>query len=165
MDVVIRLSHDLTPDALGPLVEEGRRAGLVFVGRLAADLGSGANRFDRAGECLLVADAGGMVVGVCGLNADPYTADPAVGRVRRLYVREAFRGRGVGRGLVQAVVTAAAGRFARLRVRTDDPRAGRLYERLGFRPVADPACTHALDLPRPPAAVTSRAGPASRRSA
>jgi len=50
-------------------------------------------------------------------------------------------------------MSSAAGRFARQRVRTENPEAGRLYERLGFRPVAGEAdCTHALEpaLPNEP---------------
>jgi GNAT superfamily N-acetyltransferase len=145
--VVIRPYGDLTPDALAPLVAESEWAGWKFVCRLADDLRSGANRFDLPGECLVVAVSGDAVVGACGLNADPYAGDPSVGRVRRLYVSAAHRGSGVGRRLVGAVVAAAVGRFRRLRVRTESPVAGRLYERLGFVPVVGVAdCTHALDL-------------------
>jgi GNAT superfamily N-acetyltransferase len=87
------------------------------------------------------------VVGVCGLTIDPYAADPAVGRVRRLYVLRAFRGRGVGRGLVEAVVRAAGERFRTLRLRTESPEAAVFYERLGFQPVAGvPDCTHVREL-------------------
>ncbi len=147
MEMVIQPAGDLPPDALAPLVAESEQAGWRFVRRLADDLRLGANRFDLQGECLFVALASGTVVGVCGLNRDPYLADSSVGRVRRLYVLAAHRGSGVGRRLVQAVVSAATGQFRRLRVRTENPQAGRLYERLGFVPVAREAdCTHALDL-------------------
>lgn len=94
-----------------------------------------------------MARRGDDVVGVCGLNVDPYSHDPAVGRVRRLYVMEACRHAGVGRRLVEGVMNAAAGHFRRLRVRTENPRAGRLFERLGFVPTAgEPDCTHAMEL-------------------
>jgi hypothetical protein len=52
----------------------------------------------------------------------------------------------VGRHLVRVVVAAAAGSFCSLRVRTENPGAGRLYERLGFTPVEGPDCTHLLRL-------------------
>jgi GNAT superfamily N-acetyltransferase len=105
-----------------------------------------------------------LLIGVCGLNADPYVADEATGRVRRLYVLRAYRGRGVGRQLLRAVLAAAAGRFQRLRVRTESPEAGRLYQRLGFQPVADRAdCTHTLELVRAaPASGTSSGRSGSR---
>jgi GNAT superfamily N-acetyltransferase len=52
-----------------------------------------------------------------------------------LFVREAVRGRGVGRALVEAVVRSARGRGCRrveLDVNEDNPPALALYERVGF---------------------------------
>jgi GNAT superfamily N-acetyltransferase len=85
-----------------------------------------------------VAVQDGRVIGVCGLNVDPYAGIPRVGRVRHLYVLTAHRRGGVGRSLVEAVVDAAGDRFDELRLRTQNPAAARLYERLGFA-----ACTAA----------------------
>lgn len=107
------------------------------------------NRFDRLGETLLVAESAGRVVGVCGLNVDPYAARPGIGRVRHLYVLIADRRRGTGARLVGAIMESARGHFATLRLRTNNPAAARLYERLGFARadgVAD--CTHVLELGR-----------------
>ena len=147
MEVAVHRLHDLPADALAPLVAEGERGGWRFVRRLADEWAAGTNRFDRAGEGLFAAVAGGVVVGVCGLNADPYAADPTIGRIRRLYVLRVYRRHGVGRRLAEEAVHAARGRFRSLRVRTESAGAGRLYERLGFVPaVGVPACTHALRL-------------------
>jgi GNAT superfamily N-acetyltransferase len=138
---------DLPPDALALLIAESEREGWRFVRRLADEWAVGTNRFDRPGEALFAASVDGALVGVCGLNVDPYAADPAVGRVRRLYVLQAFRGRGVGRRLVHAVIQSARARFRSLRVRTEGAAAGRLYGRLGFVPaVGVPDCTHILVL-------------------
>jgi ribosomal protein S18 acetylase RimI-like enzyme len=79
----------------------------------------------------------GRLLGVCGLNVDPYAGDERVGRVRHLYVLSTCRGRGVGRQLVRRVIVAAQGRFDELRLRTNNPAAARLYEALGFRPSED----------------------------
>jgi GNAT superfamily N-acetyltransferase len=134
-------------EGLTALIAESERHGLRFVRRLAEDWTGGADRFDRPGEALFVARIAGEIVGVCGLNVDPYAGAPAVGRVRHLYVLSARRRLGVGRELVTAVVRAARGRFEILRLRTQSPDAARLYERLGFRRTAGvPACTHVLDL-------------------
>lgn len=147
MDVTIEPTCDLRATDLAPLVAEADRAGWRFVRRLVDEWASGVNRFAGPGEALFLARAGGVVVGVCGLTQDPYASDPTVGRVRRLYVLEAVQGRGVGRRLVEAVLRAAVGRFRTLRVRTENPTAGRLYERLGFRPTpALPDCTHVRDV-------------------
>lgn len=138
---------ELRAEALGPLVAESERAGLRFVRRLVDEWASGRNRFDQPGEACFAARLGGQVVGVCGLNVDPYAATPGVGRVRHLYVLTAYRKRGVGERLVREVIAAAWGRFGVLRLRTQNPPAARLYERLGFRRCTDaPDCTHLMEL-------------------
>jgi GNAT superfamily N-acetyltransferase len=133
-------------DCLAALVEESERHGVRFVRRLVDEWASGANRFDGPGEALFVARIAGQVVGVCGLNVDPYAARPAIGRIRHLYVVLAYRRCGVGEALVREIVKAARGRFERLRLSTTNPAAARLYERLGFRPEAVEHCTHAMEL-------------------
>jgi ribosomal protein S18 acetylase RimI-like enzyme len=134
-------------DCLGPLIAESEAHGLRFVRRLADEWTSGINRFERPGETRLVAAIGERIVGVCGLNVDPYAARPDVGRVRHLYVLGACRRLGVGEQLVTAVIEAARGKFERLRLRTENPAAARLYERLGFQRQLDvPDCTHIMDL-------------------
>jgi GNAT superfamily N-acetyltransferase len=138
---------DLPSDALAPLIAESEREGWRFVRRLADEWAYGTNRFDRPGEALFVARVDGSIIGICGLNADPYAADETTGRVRRLYVLRAYRGKGIGSQLVRAVLAAAIGRFQRLRVRTDSLEAGELYQRLGFQRVSGVAdCTHTLQL-------------------
>ena len=149
--------RDVPPGGLDALVAESEAAGLALVRRLVADWASGANRFDRPREALFAAWWDGGVIGVCGLNLDPYAAVPGVGRVRHLYVLVAHRRLGVGRRLVEAVVAAARDGFATLRLRTGNPEAARLYEGLGFRRRLDvPECTHVLDLD------AARPTPASR---
>jgi ribosomal protein S18 acetylase RimI-like enzyme len=156
--VAVDQVRDLLPDALALLVADSECEGWRFVRRLADEWTSGRNRFDRPGEALFVARVSGSIVGVCGLNADPFAADRTTGRVRRLYVLREYRGRGFGEQLVRAVVAAASGRFRRLRVRTESWEADRLYQRLGFQPTAGEAdCTHAFDL------VTAEAGAATDR--
>ena len=137
---------ELRWDAVESLVVESEHAGLGFVRRLVDEWASGRNRFDRPGEVLLGAPTDGRFVGVCGLNVDPYTATPAVGRVRHLYVLESRRRLGVGRRLVEEIVRTAGGRFDTLRLRTHNPSAARLYEALGFRPSQEADCTHLMKL-------------------
>ena len=70
--------------------------------------------------------------------------------MRHLYVLTAHRRLGVGGKLVGAVVAAARGRFATLRLSTANPEAARLYESLGFRRHAgDAHCTHLMELRAP----------------
>ena len=132
--------------ALAALIAESETLGLGFLRRLADEWESGRNRFDAPGEVLLIATIDGVAVGVCGLNVDPYAGRPGDGRVRHLYVLRSHRRLGIGRQLLEAVLDAARGRFDRLHLRTGNPAAARLYERLGFHPVAGGDDSHVLEL-------------------
>ena len=144
--IIERLS-ELPSEAFDPLVAETEQAGLRFVHRLVEEWASGRNRFERPGEACFAALVDGRIVGVCGLNVDPYTAEPRVGRVRHLYVLSAYRKLGVGERLVAEVIAAGRGQFGILRLRTQNETAARLYERMGFRRCADLAdCTHLMEL-------------------
>ncbi len=133
MGPIVERLHDPTSNSIADLLSESERAGLRMVRRLVGEWESGANRFDRPGEVLLGAWINGRLVGVCGLNIDPYAGSERAGRVRHLYVLAAFRRRGIGGQLVRQVMEAAHARFDDLRLRTNDPAAARLYEALGFR--------------------------------
>lgn len=129
------------------LVAESEQAGLRFLRRLADEWTSGVNRFDRPGEALFGARIGRELVAVGGLNVDPYVQNPRIARVRHLYVLSAWRRHGIGARLVTEIVEAARGRFERLQLRTTNPEAARLYERLGFERRDDvPHCSHVLKL-------------------
>ena len=132
---------------LTPLMVESRQAGLRLLERLLDEWLRGGNRFNRPGEALWIAREDRRVVGVCGLNIDPYVNSRRVGRVRRLYVSMARRRRGIGRQLVERLITAARGTFGQLRLRTSNPAAARFYETLGFRRlVGGVQFTHVLNL-------------------
>jgi GNAT superfamily N-acetyltransferase len=145
--VQIERLTEASPDLFDALIAESERAGYRFVRRLADEWASGANRFDRLGEALFAAWTDGRLIGACGLNVDPYTPAPGVGRVRHLYVLTDYRRLGVGRRLVEQVLDAARGRFERLRLSTQNPAAAQLYERLGFeRRIGAADHTHLMEI-------------------
>ncbi len=147
MAAAIERLNELPKEGVSPLIAESEGAGLRFVCRLAEEWANGTNRFDRPGEALFAASIRGRMVGVCGLNIDPYAPAPRVGRVRHLYLLVAYRHLGVGRQLVDEVIRAARETFEHLRLRTENPAAARLYERMGFRRTAEVAdCTHLMEL-------------------
>ena len=128
------------------LAAEARGQGRDFVDRMDTEWRDGRNRFEAPGEVLFGAFDGDRLVGVGGLNRDPYVAAARIGRLRHLYVLQAWRRRGVGVALVGAVVDAARGRFDCVRLRTSAPPAARLYEALGFARLDDPTASHILRL-------------------
>jgi GNAT superfamily N-acetyltransferase len=141
--------HDLPADGVRELLADSEASGSRIVRRLVDEWADGTNRFDRPGEALFAAWVAGRLVGVCGLNVDPYAGDARIGRVRHLYVLTPLRRHGVGRRLVARVIEAAGNRFESLRLRTNNEAASRLYEAIGFRARDDAGeYTHVMDLAR-----------------
>jgi GNAT superfamily N-acetyltransferase len=135
----------------GALCAEARAEGYNFLDTLVREWEAGANRFDAPGEFLLGCfeeanfDEGNLVA-VGGLNRDPFAGLPEMGRLRRIYVRAAWRRKGIGALLVTALVAQARGHFQCVRLRAENPGAARLYERMGFLRAPGPDATHILHL-------------------
>ena len=84
---------------------------------------------------LLLARVDGVVAGCCGLRPLDTSDYPGAAEMKRLYVRRAFRGFGLGRTLAEAALDAArqAGYACVLLDTLSDMEAARaLYEDLGF---------------------------------
>jgi GNAT superfamily N-acetyltransferase len=76
----------------------------------------------------------GKAAGCAGLRK----ISPEAGELKRVFVRPAFRGKGIGRRLVLAVVEAARkNAYRRLRLDTlpSMKRAQELYRAMGFKPI------------------------------
>jgi GNAT superfamily N-acetyltransferase len=145
---IVRL-YDLPLPDIQPLMLESRTEHHRFVDRLVDEYVSGSNRFALPGEALYATYAGDTMVGVGGLNRDPYVNPDDTGRVRHLYVLPGWRGRGVGRRLMQQIVDEASDNFSMLTLRTFSPDASQFYVTIGFEPVSDiETVTHRLLLER-----------------
>lgn len=87
---------------------------------------------------LLLARVDGEVAGCCALRPLDSADYPNAAEMKRLYVRKAFRGFGLGRSLAEAVLDAArqAGYASVLLDTLDDMEAARaLYVELGFEEI------------------------------
>jgi ribosomal protein S18 acetylase RimI-like enzyme len=145
--IQIRQLTDLSSLDLDPLLETSKHEGSSIVTRLVEEFASGVNRFDRPGEALFGAFIGSLLVGVSGLNIDPYLNQPWTGRVRHLYILPDFRRRGIASELVGRVIEAAQGTFTRLTLYTNNPHADLLYQSLGFCTTTDQQyVTHIMSL-------------------
>ena len=135
-----------TPDDPGfiALRSESLAQHFNMLRRLAENWQSGKNRFSAPGEKLLGAFVGGQLVGICGLNVDPFSPQLRAGRIRHLYISDAFRRQNIGQQLLVAVITHSGTWFDFLNTHAP-PSAWPFYESLGFRPVYDePRVTHRL---------------------
>ncbi len=87
---------------------------------------------------LLLARVDGAIAGCCALRPMDSSDYPNASEMKRLYVRKAFRGFGLGRQLAEAILDEArrAGYSAVLLDTLDDMEAARaLYEDLGFEDI------------------------------
>jgi len=124
---------DITPDSPGFLAlrAQSMAEGFNMLRRLNENWLSGHNRFDRPGEKLIGAYADGLIVGVCGLNIDPFTQETGAGRMRHLYVDTEWRRNRVGSGLLSEILK-DAGRWFDF-INTNAPSSAfTFYERAGF---------------------------------
>jgi GNAT superfamily N-acetyltransferase len=147
------------PADLSPLISASLAEGFRFLERLRDDWASGQNRFEKPGEAFYVARDGSQLLGVCGLNQDPFSGDLAVGRMRRLYVAPPFRRHGVGSALVREAAAAASGRFAVIRLRSNTEEGDRFWRARGFSrlPAGDPDATHVLQIAQEGGTFSSKA--------
>lgn len=113
------------------LLDESQADGFGMLTRLKDEWESGVNRFDRRGETLFGVLAGGALVGVGGRNIDPFAGDPAIGRVRHVYVARDRRRDGVGRLIIAGILDDARSFFTCLHLRAPETAFG-FYDHMGF---------------------------------
>ena len=135
---------DLPVSAIHQMLEESTSTGYQLVQRTIDDWESGTNTFSKPGEKLWGLFLGPSLVGICGLNRDPYTTEPNTGRVRHLYVMEANRRKGYAALLIDEVMREAKQHFTTLRLFTENPAAAKFYEGLGFKNVDDDKVSHII---------------------
>ena len=128
-DLQLVIGH--LPAGFDDLREEARAEGYLFVERLAADWEARRMRFDGKGEALLAAHVAGVLAGIGGLTIEPVL--PGALRMRRFYVRAAFRRAGIGRTLATALLERARATGLLVTVNAA-PASVPFWESLGFAP-------------------------------
>ena len=140
---LIRIIDDL-PDGFDALLADAAAEGVGNMALLARDWAGGDQRFERDGEALLGALLAGELAGIGGLSVETAAAEPAR-RVRRFYVRHAFRRQGVARTLASALVQEALDQVDLLTCNAAaSPAAAPFWEAQGFSPDATGPWTHVL---------------------
>ena len=134
MDVDLRQLAEL-PAGIEALEKASVREGYSMIARLVARYRSGENTFSSPGEALFGAFRSADLVGIGGLNVDPYFSDETLGRVRHLYVMPQARKLGVGRELVLCIEHEAQQHFTRLQLQSPNHAASAFYQGLGYTAV------------------------------
>lgn len=137
----MKLERILSLPDLAQLLAESQSEGFRFIDRLIEDFESGDNRFDQPGEALFATFDAERCIAIGGLNLDP-NGEPGVGRVRRFYVTQSYRGCGVGRQLIGRIEHWAGGHFSSLQLFTDTTEASAFYEALGYHPIDEAQASH-----------------------
>ncbi len=145
--ITIRPVEALMLSNLRPLLDESLVEGYGFVQKLWDDYESGKNRFDTGGAILLGVFDDDHLVGVGGVQGDPYLKRADVGRIRHVYILHAYRRQGVGKRLLEELIQHAQAHFSLLTLRTQTQSAAAFYVASGFddQPVF-PEATHFLRL-------------------
>jgi len=146
-DLRLIVFTDLNFPLIHTLVDESKREGYEFVQRTIDDWNSGANKFSGAGEALWGLFSGTELIGIGGLSRDPYADDHKTGRVRHLYIREAYRRKGYATLLMNTIIDKGRRHFNVLRLFTDTPAAAEFYETLGFKKANGYKASHIIAFP------------------
>ena len=149
MPIDIKPTQQLSTIEMQTLIEDSRNQGFLFVERCVNNWIAQKNCFNKKGEVLLIAKDKNIIVGLCGLNIDPYHQVPGLGRVRHLYVLSSNRRQGIGSQLIKKIIYYAQGNFDFLNLRTYNAEASNFYLAQGFQRCYErPECTHILRLKR-----------------
>lgn len=133
MAIKIKKIQEISLTELEPIIEDSQQEGILFVRRFISEWIAKTNCFDREGEVLLIAKDDRQVIGLCGLNIDPYYPISRLGRVRHLYILSSKRRQGIGTQLIETIIKQARQNFDLLNLRTNNPQADRFYLARGFQ--------------------------------
>ncbi|MNI08522.1 acetyltransferase [compost metagenome] len=127
--ITIRKLDSLTGADISGLVMESSKEGFQHMKRLVDEYESGTNRFNKRGEALFIACEHERIIGIGGLNQ---TTKDGIGRVRRLYISQNNRKRGIGRMIMNRIIEEAKQHYQMIELKTDHPAADTFYRSLGF---------------------------------
>ncbi|AZQ47468.1 GNAT family N-acetyltransferase [Bacillus sp. GX] len=131
-DIHIQQIEDLIKYEHDYLVQESREEGFNFLVKLISDYENKINTFNKTGECLYGIFQGEKLIGIGGLNEDPYTENNKIGRVRRFYIAKEYRRKGLGRLLLGRILSDAKTHFNIVVLHTETEQGDKFYTSSGF---------------------------------
>ncbi|MBJ8052710.1 GNAT family N-acetyltransferase [Bacillus cereus] len=131
-DIQIKQIEDLFKYEINHLIQESTKEGFNFLIKLINEYESKRNTFSKTGECLYGIFRGDTLIGIGGLNQDPYTKDNKIGRLRRFYIAKDYRRKGLGRLLLGRILGDAKIYFTIVVLHTDIKQGDQFYTSSGF---------------------------------
>lgn len=130
-------TKELNQNQIAHLIEASLAEGFIFLVRLIEEWESGMNQFDKPNERLYQIELEGEIVGIGGINNDPYSDDNKYGRIRHLYIHPEHRGKGFGKKIVLTIIAEFRHSYEKFTLRTKREEAAKFYEAIGFTRVHD----------------------------
>ncbi|MCP1201111.1 GNAT family N-acetyltransferase [Notoacmeibacter sp. MSK16QG-6] len=128
------------PEPFDALLQDADAEGFDTMSVLRDEWAAGSNRFERPGEVLMLARVDGKTAGIGGITQDFVEASYL--RMRRFYVRPAYRRLGVGRQIALHVLEHARPFNRPIVLHADGPDAEVFWPTLGFVPIDRIHTTH-----------------------
>lgn len=131
-DIHIQQIEDLMKYEHDYLVQESKEEGFNFLIKLISEYENKINIFNKTGECLYGIFQGEKLIGIGGLNEDPYTENNKIGRLRRFYISKNYRRKGLGNLLLNRLLLHAEKYFKVVVLHTDSKQGDVFYNANGF---------------------------------
>lgn len=131
-DIHIQQIEDLMIYEHDYLVQESKEEGFNFLKNLINEYENELNTFNKSGECLYGIFQEERLIGIGGLNEDPYTENNKIGRLRRFYIAKDYRRIGLGKLLLNQLLSHAEKYFKVVVLHTDTKQGDVFYTANGF---------------------------------
>ncbi|ADY22095.1 GNAT family N-acetyltransferase [Bacillus paranthracis] len=131
-DIHIQQIEDLMIYEHNYLVQESKEEGFNFLIKLKSEYKNKTNTFNKTGECLYGIFQEGKLIGIGGLNEDPYSENNKIGRLRRFYIAKDYRRIGLGNLLLKQLLSHAEKYFKVVVLHTDTKQGDAFYIANGF---------------------------------
>lgn len=132
-DILINKITELESYSFHLFLKESNEEGYRFLERLVNEYLNGSNTFSKPREALYGAfTSQGELVGIGGVNLDPFSNNQDIGRLRRFYISKSFRREGLGSQLLYNILQDARRHFRVIVLHTDTGHGDQFYQANGF---------------------------------
>jgi multimeric flavodoxin WrbA/GNAT superfamily N-acetyltransferase len=115
------------------LLSESESFGYQYLTKMINQWRTGENRFSKPNELLIVYKNAEKVIGIGGINEEPYLKKRDFGRLRDVYVLSQYRRSNIGTQIVEHLIEFGRKHFKTITLRVpENIEASPFYESLGF---------------------------------
>lgn len=123
----------LDKSAIQELLMESESQGYHYLTKMVSQWESGENRFARGNEKLICFKENEKVIGIGGINEEPYLRRKGYGRLRDVFVLTKYRRNHIGRQIVEHLIEFGKRHYKAITLRIpENKEAGPFYEAIGF---------------------------------